>query len=567
MKTSIVRALLVSISVVCSAQMTVDQKVADFQQLAAVYAKNYGPYEWKVASQGFDLLNLKPWLDRVRQSKDDLEFQELCIEYVASLNDAHDLVAFPSDFSASLGFTVDIYDGRVLIDSINRIRLPAASFPFVIGDELVSVDGQGVEELIRAFSKYSVSANSRSTRRSAANRITTRSQSVMPHAHEIGDSAIVVIQRQSGAMETYTIPWLKNGTPITAEGPVPSPRSAAVAEREMTLDSEDEDTPEYMRALLRLWNVTLPEERWTVLGFGSRAPIFALPAGFTQRLGRVPSDVFYSGIFEGAGFKIGFLRIPNFSQPAAGSALQQFESEIKFMQENTDGLIIDDTRNPGGNACYDEALLARVIPYRFRTLGFEVRATANWVASFSSSLTLARLQGAPQWVIDIYQALLKDVKTAYAENRGRTGPLPLCGPESYLNPAVDRDGNSVAYSKPLMVLVDEFSASGGDLFPAVIQDNQRGIIFGMRTMGAGGNVIGFDGTSYSEAFARVTASLMNRKDPVVTPDNPTAPYVENIGVRPDRTQDYMTRENLLNNGRAFVEAFVNAMVEHIQRNL
>ncbi len=68
MKTLIVLALLVSVSVVCFAQMTVDQKVADFQQLAAVYAKNYGPYEWKISSQGFDLLNLKPWLDRVRQS-------------------------------------------------------------------------------------------------------------------------------------------------------------------------------------------------------------------------------------------------------------------------------------------------------------------------------------------------------------------------------------------------------------------------------------------------------------------------------------------------------------------
>src|SRR5262249_48511791 len=172
--------------------MTVDQKVADFQQLAATYAKNYGPYEWKIASQGFDLLNIKPWLDRVRQSKDDLAFQELCTEYVASLNDAHDLVAFPSDFSASLGFTVDIYDGKVLIDSINRTRLPVANFPFAIGDELVSVDGQSVEDLIRAFSKYSIAANSRSTRRSAANRITTRFQQLMPHAHEIGDSAMVV---------------------------------------------------------------------------------------------------------------------------------------------------------------------------------------------------------------------------------------------------------------------------------------------------------------------------------------------------------------------------------------
>ena len=43
-----------------------------------------------------------------------------------------------------------------------------------------------------------------------------------------------------------------------------------------------------------------------------------------------------------------------------------------------------------------------------------------------------------------------------------------------------------AYTKPLMVMVDEFSASGADMFPAIIQDNHRGPIFGTRTMGAGG---------------------------------------------------------------------------------
>ena len=125
-----------------SAQMTLDQKVQDFQQLAALYAKNYAPYEWKILSQGFDLYNLAPWLVRVHATKDDLEFVDLCMEYVASLNDAHDGVNFQSTFRADLNIQVDIYDGRVLIDNINRSRLPAATYPFQIGDELVSVDGK-----------------------------------------------------------------------------------------------------------------------------------------------------------------------------------------------------------------------------------------------------------------------------------------------------------------------------------------------------------------------------------------------------------------------------------------
>jgi hypothetical protein len=51
---------------------------------------------------GFDLFDLTPWLRDIRQA-DDLDFQEILIEYVASLNDAHAFIAFPTIFSASLG--------------------------------------------------------------------------------------------------------------------------------------------------------------------------------------------------------------------------------------------------------------------------------------------------------------------------------------------------------------------------------------------------------------------------------------------------------------------------------
>src|SRR5436190_5498442 len=126
--------------------LTSDQRIADLTELAAFYAKNYAPYEWKRDAIGFDLLRLTPWLQRIHHS-DDLDFQEALIEYVASLNDAHAYIAFPTTFSASLGMSVYIYDGKVLIDSINRTVLPAAQYPFTIGDELVSLDGRSTRDL------------------------------------------------------------------------------------------------------------------------------------------------------------------------------------------------------------------------------------------------------------------------------------------------------------------------------------------------------------------------------------------------------------------------------------
>ncbi|MBI4875429.1 MAG: PDZ domain-containing protein [Acidobacteria bacterium] len=532
-------------------QLTTAQKLNDFQHLAGLFAKQYAPYEWKREVERFDLLDLAPWLERARATRDDLDFYELMVEYVARLNDAHSIYTLPSNFSASLGFTVDIYDGKVLIDSVNRSRLPAADYPFQIGDELVSVDRRAAEELIANFSRYAVSANPRSTRRAAAARLVSRPQSRIPRAVELGERAEVAVRRAAGELETYSIPWTKTGLGMTVVGPVP-----AVGES---------DSPGYLAPLLALQNCRLPEPA-AVLGQGSRIPVFGLPAGFEQRLGRAATDIFFSGTFESQGYRIGFIRIPNFSPSNVSAALAQFQREILYFEEHTDGLIVDEMRNFGGLVGYTNSLLRYLIPHPFRAIGFEIRATSDWIRSFSNSLEIARAQGADLSVQRTLEAILSDLQQANRENRGRTGPLPLDDFLLEREPMRDAGGALLAYTRPLMVLVDEFSASAGESFPATLQDHRRGPIFGMRTMGAGGSVLTESAGSYTEGSTGITQALMNRRFPVVTGDYPAAPYVENIGVHPDVQADYMTRENLLSRGSGFVGAFTAAMVEHIRQS-
>src|SRR5262245_33630318 len=114
--------------------LTFEQRLADLNQLASFYDKNYAPYEWKRDVFGFDLLNLTPWLPRTLRV-DDLDFQEVLIDYVASLNDAHDYIAFPTTFSVSLPLSVDIYDGKVLIDAVNRTTPPQSPTSLALRDE------------------------------------------------------------------------------------------------------------------------------------------------------------------------------------------------------------------------------------------------------------------------------------------------------------------------------------------------------------------------------------------------------------------------------------------------
>jgi hypothetical protein len=540
---------------VASAQLTMDQKVADFQAVAGLYAKRYAPYEWKRDVLGFDLLNIAPWLERIVATRDDLGFYDIVSEYVSRLDDAHSSYGLPSNFSATLNFSVDVYDGnRLLVDSINRARLPVAQFPFAAGYQLVSIDGQDAIALLQSLLRYFRLSNPRSTARFAATLLTTRPQQLMPHAANVPDVSTVVFRRPDAQLESYQIPWTKSGLPLTTVGRYFTPGLAAPL---VVSDSVEEEPPAYLEPLLQLQNCRIPDR--AVLNFGSLTPVFlpSLPPSFVRRLGGTPGDAFFSGVFEAGGFRIGFLRIPSYSPANSAVAVAAFQAEMAYFQANTDGLVIDTMRNPGGFLSYVNQLLSLVMPDQWRAMGFEVRATSEWVITFSRALEQAKALGAPQSLIDLYEQIKRAIVDANARFRGRTEPLSLDGLALERPPARNAQGNLLAYTKPLIVLIDELSASAAEIFAAGIRDNARGMLVGWRTMGAGGSVTTLPAGSYSLGSASVTESLMNRGDKVLPP------YVENIGVFPTWPVDYMTSDNLAQSGKPFVDAFVGIAVYHI----
>ena len=530
--------------------LTPDQKDSDFRFLASLFSTYYSSSDWKKQLFGFDVLNLSPWLNRVKGTATDLDFYELCVEYVASLNDTHASFEMASDFEARLGFTTDLYDGVLLIDSLNRTTLPQSRYPFVIGDELVSVDGIAVEQLLRNFAIYARQGNPLATKRLAAARITNRIQTWMPHAADLGDTATVVIRRQNGDLETYTLPWVKTGTPLQV-GPVPSPKLS----RQQTVLMETKET-DYMAELEKArFSGVLRSEDLGLNGFGSRSPVFlnALPAlNFTRRLGGAAADFFYSGTFKFEELTIGYIRIPTYSPPSQAVALQQLEQEIAFMNSSTDGLIVDEMRNTGGRLCFGEEVVRRLIPYKFQATGFALRPFWTRVLGFYNSMVAAKVANASQDVIQQYEQLFKELLAANQQGRLVTNPLPLCSSSLTRGPATDLSGNVIAYRKPLVMLIDEFSTSTADSVAAMIQDARRGLLYGMRTNGAGGTNTGLEAGPFSEGYTGMTLGLMVRPNYIWTSDYPTVNLIENVGVRPDFEDNYMTKDNLLQNGYPFV---------------
>jgi C-terminal processing protease CtpA/Prc len=555
-----------------AAQLTDAQKVHDFQNLAALYAKTYAPVEWKRQLIDFDVLNIAPWLDLVRDSKSDLEFIEICYRYVGALQDSHSAFFFNSSFAADSGLFTDIYDGKVLVEAINRTRLPLASFPIRVGDEVVAIDGKPVAQLMDEFQPLLGDANYRFRRRIAADVLSYRRQSTIPRAVELGDSSVFQIKSQNGAVTSYTIPWTKTGFPVTKFGPVPSPRlSDALEPRATTADV-------WTNPVGQLTNLAIRENAGqhrragmegssdldgAVLGFGSRTPVFAIPNNFTIRRGLLSTDNFFTATYEVAGRRLGYLRIPSFSPASQALALNELLAEIIFFNANTDGLIVDVTRNPGGSACYTNTVLSLMIPNKFTAVGFQIRATLLYVNSFQAQLEAAKAAFADATTIERLTQNLAAIKRTYEANRELTETLPLCTSTLDVEP-VWAGTTLVSYAKPLIVLADELSASAADVFASAMQDSKRGPIIGMPTNGAGGTVVGSVPTgNYSESYAYTTTSLLVRPVRVNYPGLPSTPYIENIGVWPDLYLDYMTTENLLNLGRPYVDDFTGAILREI----
>lgn len=551
--------LLLSILQTGLCQLSTDQKMVDFQQLVALFAKRYAFYEWKRDALHYDGLNLASWAGRIKASTTDVDFFDLCAQYVASYQDGHSTFLLPSDFEAKLGFTVDLYSGKVLIDSIDRKLLAESDFPFQVGDELLSIDGKPAAGVIQALALSLGDGNPRTMSRDAAGLLTDRYQGIFPRAPEVGDNATLLVQRRGGATETYVVPWIKTGEPYTLVGPVPTPTfSSARQGNRFAGTSATAAWPPYMENIRKFQDFRLSRKRFS-LGDGEVAPVFTLPENFTQRLGTSLYDSFFTGTFAAKGLKIGYLRIPTFDF----FSTRTLQTEITYFQNNTGGLVVDVMRNPGGYGCAAEEIAQYLMPDWFHSLGMSIRATWEDVLNAQYNLEDAQYWGATDDEIAELKNELQAFRDAYAQNRGLTVPLPICGTSMDLPAVTDKNGAVLGYTKPIMLLTDELSASAAELFSAILQDNKRALVYGMRTDGAGGAIeqdaVGF----YSESGSSLARAILIRKDPVTTPEYPAAPYIENIGVRPDVVADYMTEDNLVNGGRPFVDGFLNAMADYI----
>ncbi len=522
--------------------LSYDERLADFAQLVSIVEKNYAPLRWKQQTVRLDWETHKEeYRARVRQARNDREFYQLLAKFLSGLEDAHITILVPSTYQASLGFLCDYIEGKVLIEKINRKQLPETLFPFNKGDQIISIGKKPVDELMQEIRESSTTGFDPSSERLAAALLTVRQES-RGLAVPTGFTKVTALRKGESGPQTVMATWATQGRSI-----LEIDRFAASTELGSSIIRPEDDLVESLRSL-SLLNMSLAKGRLSdmqqagITDVGANKSMFELPEGAVQN----PLSPITAATYERAGKKIGILRVPHYQDD---NLMKMIVTDLRRMENEVDVLVLDQTNNPGGAVSQVSLLSSIFVEESVPDVLFAVRPSRKWLDSFSgiNQQIVAALERDPD---DKVANALKP-RFAYLESliwdslKNRTFlttpfSLDLMGSMGMIQP-----NKNVKFTKPVLMLINEFDFSGGDVFPAILKDAGRVKLFGKQTSGAGGNVAQYGPLTNSYFRFSLTESLIIR---------PNGEFLENNGVKPDIA--YQVTEEDFNNGyKDYVKAF------------
>ena len=113
---------------------------------------------------------------------------------------------------------------------------------------------------------------------------------------------------------------------------------------------------------------------------------------------------------------------------------------------------------------------------------------ATTYQEFLNGLASLRNQGAKKFIVDLREnsgGLLDQVVMMVNEFLSRGQMIVYSEGKAYPRFDSRADGSGSFIGQPLVVIIDEFSASASEIFAGAIQDNDRGLIVGRRSFGKG----------------------------------------------------------------------------------
>ncbi len=494
----------------------------EIDYVGALYSSVYAPRSWKESHLGWNLAaEVSKAQGQLETAQNLFEARSAVANLIKSTKDYHVSFSFYSTEKASLPFQVKTVEGKSLIVFIDRTKLSPVSFPFAVGDELLTLGqvpvAQAVAELVEQMGP-----NAPDTDKALADLYLTRRSSARNFAVPHGPVTLSIKRQKDETVGTVSVSWdyipeqLNNGG---SNGLFKAEVNGLFDHKMISNIAQD-----------------LKFAAANPYGIGERNSF--LPDFGTRTWASAADSDFDAYIFKNEqNQSIGVIRIPVYEAPDDNyaKAVSDFSAIIQKMQAETSGLIIDQNNNPGGSVFYLYALVSmlsdqtmKVPAHRVSLLPDQVRECLKAIESLrdvksddeAKAILGNDLSGYPA----TYELAVSTrdycatVVRQFHEGKHLSSPLHLWGVDQ-VNP------NPVHYTKPIVLLTNMLDFSGGDFFPAILQDNKRVTIVGTRTAGAGGfileasfpNSLGIEKISF-------TGSIAERAD-----NNP----IENLGVSPD----------------------------------
>ncbi|MFH1654565.1 MAG: protease-like activity factor CPAF [Pseudomonadota bacterium] len=539
--------LITTFSSTAFARFTQDERVSDATTLISKFEHSYAPLEWKKTYLNIDFEALKrQLLDKAKSDISDAEFYKAILHFMAGLEDAHIRASAPVSKSAVLPFSVDQYEGEIVVTEISSDPKEKTPLPFAIGDRLISIDGATAETVRDNMAVLGTVGNERSQKRLAAGWITHRYAERFIDVPD-GEAHLKFQRRKDNKIIEVTLPWKVTGFDLAND-------------KALTLKSNKSTfTDKKKTSSLETFRTSIfDSSTYTSSGMGEERPFFPLWKNFVER----HDAPFYSGIIVEGDHKIGFMRIPHWGFMA--SSIESFlDEEISYLEEHTDALIIDQTNNPGGNLCAISPFISYFITEEALPSAMKIRANRSWLMEFEGMIDNEK-------ALDPDQVIIKTTidKIRYAMDHGDrlSDPIFICESDldGKIKPHKTYDEKLSVYTKPVLILINELAASCGDIFPANMQDIGRALLFGTRTMGGGGNVTWHGPIGHADIFHSMTESLVWRSKAVRSPKGIETHYIENVGAIPD-IEYKIGIDDFLNDYKKYRETIMEAVLGLIKK--
>ncbi len=509
-----------------------EQMLCEVETLANIFEVSYGCKDYKT-----DLFNWCPETQLEvarnqilsRKSMTTKEFHQVLLQFCRSTKDYHVSINFCATENALLPITIKEAEKRYfLMDETGK----QANY------EVTHFNGLPIDCVAQAIRNRHFNYTNEATDQALATSMIRYRHSEMGFPVPKGEVVLTLLKDEQE--HTLNLEW-DYQPEFVAFSPVPHKKEGHKwSKYECT-------TPLYYQ--LKAANLFAAQD--------SYVPVFGKPIWSAE--GGV-SNPFSGAIYQlDTGEKIGYLRIPHYMSGEKEAEL--FYNAVRHLEKNTDALVIDQTGNPGGYLLYTMALFSSLITEPVANISesillnqFEALSALEDYQMLSGENALLSLKPIAcgycfsQDDIDKMKGYNMHILNEWGNQKFFSDPQVIYGMET-INP-----NPKVRYSKPIVVLVDELCFSCGDLFPALMQDSKRGLIFGRTTAGAGGTVMPYSYPNHMGVNTiSVTRSVLYRA---------TGEPLENRGVTPD-IEYRVTPDDLMNGYRGYKKALVQAIKQQI----